>query len=781
MNINLALDKRPMSVAPLEKRQGLLEDISRSPRNPKFNLGDLMLDNPRLDRQLMTPPVLSDPDEPSNCGINGHINSSPVNLNGKFTFHGGVNNNERQPFFQLAMDAKKVGKSKKNQPFIPQGAVAYPMYYANGQIPYPMFQYQQIGRPVYALYPQPMNALLNDTKQKVQPFKQSQSTQQLKNLQMPQQSQNVQFSQQIAAAAQLVKPLQGNKETQASKKANILAKSQSQPLSLESPKKARVICEITSNNINQNVNDIIQKNNEALDIQIPMKIEKPPSVQPLHVEPLDVPLKPPEPKYIVNQMGKFGLRCVCKNKENDEVLIQCSKCHFWLHAMCINVPRQCNYICPFCTNQTIRCKCEKNMEYDKPLIQCEICHKWSHKECENLDFGINPEHFICTKCGGNNYSLPDIKFDDEDYKEIPDITVSLDESIDKLQIIQKLKEGKFKEMIESDLNSSELSLRPTLEKYFKMFAPYLFDRSHEFWQTFISTLSKIFNCEGNILMKAMDLLAIHLLYQPNIPKNSDGPFDNSFSHSEAITEYLNSMKLPKLDQKPKSIQLYCGETSGVYTPEDLEEFQFIADIPGFLMHTDEVRAENGIPRNCLLVTDRDLVISTEGTSFEFASKIKRSFHFNTIIKLYRLNGHVRAGLYATKMKGPLSEERHQGRNRLPILANSEIILPMDGQIPFPVKKVEWKERKVPAKKAQPQTQNKSNKSKSEMTTRSQDRKKKTKNEKPQNIYPELTLLSSFYDDFIPPMPFIVLDDQETVDKYIAKQEKQLKYKNIIRK
>ena len=129
-----------------------------------------------------------------------------------------------------------------------------------------------------------------------------------------------------------------------------------------------------------------------------------------------------------------------------------------------------------------------------------------------------------------------------DYKEIPDITVSLDESIDKLQIIQKLKEGKFKEMIESDLNSSELSLRPTLEKYFKMFAPYLFDRSHEFWQTFISTLSKIFNCEGNILMKAMDLLAIHLLYQPNIPKNSDGPFDNSFSHSEAITEYLNGMK-----------------------------------------------------------------------------------------------------------------------------------------------------------------------------------------------------------------------------------------------
>ena len=34
----------------------------------------------------------------------------------------------------------------------------------------------------------------------------------------------------------------------------------------------------------------------------------------------------------------------------------------------------------------------------------------------------------------------------------------------------------------------------------------------------------------------------------------------------------------------------------------------------------------------------------------------------------------------------------------------------------------------------------------------------------------LTLLSSFYDDSVPPMPFVILENEDAVNRYKVKQE-----------
>jgi hypothetical protein len=68
-----------------------------------------------------------------------------------------------------------------------------------------------------------------------------------------------------------------------------------------------------------------------------------------------------------------------------------------------------------------------------------------------------------------------------------------------------------------------------------------------------------------------------------------------------------------------------------------------------------------------------------------APKLRRSFHFNTIVKMYRLVEEPHIALFATRIRGPLLEEK--GKRGLAIAADQPLLLPFDGEMPFPVPKV----------------------------------------------------------------------------------------------
>ena len=132
------------------------------------------------------------------------------------------------------------------------------------------------------------------------------------------------------------------------------------------------------------------------------------------------------------------------------------------------------------------------------------------------------------------------------------------------------------------------------------------------------------------------------------------------------------------------------------------------------------------------------------------------------------------------MKGPLCDEK--SRRGPAIVEGGEIILPYDGDIPYPVPKIEWKD-----KKARPKQQTITPKPRSvspptfhEMHTRKSSKPKKTERQmltrKKVEASPALTLLSCF-DEAVPPAPFVLLPDRESVDKYINHQEMKSRIRN----
>lgn len=497
-------------------------------------------------------------------------------------------------------------------------------------------------------------------------------------------------------------------------------------------------------------------------------------------QPRSVPrddLTAPDPIYVRDAKNEeYGLRCVCGEAHAGEGMVQCDRCDFWLHNMCVNVARvgkNEQFVCPFCARKKIRCSCGKNMKYDSPLIRCSVCSHWVHKECVELDFGANPDGFVCKQCGGHNeYEIKYVTFDKMDSGFPDDIKLI---ECDKIELMDSLPDGALRKLVMGDLDKGQLPWRETVTKYFIAFAPLLFERSHEFWRVFTDTIGTILNCDRQLLCRAFDALAMKLIYQRTPIARG---FENieGFKNSEAINEYLESLTIMRMESMPESVQLIQTDDGRIITPVPIDDNGFICEIPGFLMHTDELQADDGIPVNSILITDLDMVIDTEGTSFNaMASRIKRSFHFNCIVKLVKINGILKVGLFGVRMKGPLSEEKT--RRGPAIQAQGELFLPLDGDISYPVKKCEWKERKQ--RQRAPVVEKKPKKESKEkpvsVTTVSTRRRAQAEQQaavvKKHKYEPgELTLLGTFTDPAVPVMPFILLPDDEAVEQYRVQQE-----------
>lgn len=520
-------------------------------------------------------------------------------------------------------------------------------------------------------------------------------------------------------------------------------------------------------------------------------------------------IQPPEPVFFNDKRtGRYGIRCVCGEGRNDGLLIQCDQCLFWLHAKCVNIARISDnetFYCPFCRGQWIKCKCKNNKNYTDPIVQCTNCKFWVHKRCESLDYGFCPHNFVCSNCQPEkSYHIPYIKLLPEDMKLQSDIVVT---EFNRDEIISGIVDGRFHDQIQQDLSNSELSFCTLMTKYFNEYATLLFERIRGFWACFVDTFVAIFNVDKKLVMRAIDVLANKLIYNSN-SKTSYPPV-KGFEMSDAIEAYLQSQPASRIEKPPHQTELTITDDDTIISNELIEDGSFIMELSGFLMHIDEVRCENGIPPSCITVTtDENYVLDVSNSAFPQAALIRRSFHFNCVVKLVRIGGNLRAALYGVKPTGPLSEEK--GRRGPSIQPGQELVLPLDGYIPFDTQKVEWKDKKVRPKAqidSQPKSPSSSTRSPSqnsdkasysssstvsvkstiqsrrhhsESSSRSsspppapQTKEKKKKQSKSQerrkSTNPEdevqLTLLSGFIHDIIPPIPFILLADQEAVDNY----------------
>lgn len=504
---------------------------------------------------------------------------------------------------------------------------------------------------------------------------------------------------------------------------------------------------------------------------------------PLAVQPIDqyMARDPPEP-YMYFDMNKtpYFIRCTCEQTHTNGVLVCCSNCNFYCHAACVGIARvtpQTKFICPYCQYLPIRCTCRKNMKFDEPIIKCVICGFYCHKSCSKLQFGRNPPNFVCHFCGSRQFKQPYFSLPDKPFSK--DFTKAVPEN--KEEIIKKIPEGDFHTMVAEMLNFSELSYHKTMTMLFNQFGANAFDYGPEFWKTFVTTISSMFEIPKLTVMDTMDEFAINFLYKgkPSKPKHPIAGLEISDSiRSNVMTE-----PLPKLPSMPTAASLGFTENHTVCALENIDDGAFITHVGGILCHQDEIRAEDGIPRTCITVQGTPVAVDISQTTSKYAPFIRRSFHFNCVLRLMIVAGNVTAMIFAARSRGPVTEERSSSSGPA-IAKGTELFLPFDSDLPYHIEKHPWK-----LKKTKPPTKVKKLKapkpqvpSSEKPTPRPSVPKPHTTKQKQSHNAPveqkitsnvKLTLLSSFLEDELPPIPIVIQKQEAEVDAKVLAQKRHL--------
>ena len=462
-----------------------------------------------------------------------------------------------------------------------------------------------------------------------------------------------------------------------------------------------------------------------------------------------------------------GIRCVCGEAETDCLLVPCVQCGYFVHGKCVCVPRitdTLKYVCPFCSGRKIRCLCEQPLKFDEPIIQCTKCNFWMHKACAGFLCGRDPEGFVCFNCGQGNYKLPPSRFLEGSLCRNAKTVFDGDRN----ELVAKLPEGEFKDMVVEDLEQSEFDFRETMVRYVDEFAPCLFDFTKEFWKAFVGTLSVMLSCEKKDVMDAIDELITNMFFKdPTKKRKSVIP---GLMISDAIAGDIADEKLPKIEALPEEIPISLTEDMRVIAEKEVENGGFICEIPGLLCHEEEIKSGKGIPRSVIGVPETRIVVDVSRSSNEVLQHIRRSFTFNCDVKLVRVNGAVKVGLYGTKLRGMLSDDKALLSSS--IAAGGELLLPLDVSLPYPIEKPIWKIKKakqvVSNKKVRVKVEKKPTTDAPKQPKRkrtppppSESRAMKTRARAEFPVV--LTLLSSFQEDACPPMP-IILKNQREIDE-----------------
>ena len=465
----------------------------------------------------------------------------------------------------------------------------------------------------------------------------------------------------------------------------------------------------------------------------PVEVYKPAKVHPIRPKTPALEIDEPPPViYVEAATGRYGIRCICGNQVCDGVMTECCKCGFWVHNLCVNLARTApneKYFCPFCRKRPIRCTCGDAKRYSEPLVQCNVCRYWVHRACAHLGYGRDPPRFICTHCGGYETTTPVCALDAS--CGLRDVLASPDTN--RIDIVQQIPDGSFRNFVLADLGRGEMGLFGMMARYFNAFCECIFDEDKDFWKVFVSTMSQLLGVSQDVIFRAIDFLACQLLYRRTVaPEPALFVALSTFSLSERVELEIRADAYANHDKKMAPVEIVMKDGRPCVKRE-VAENEFICEVPGFVCVYTEMPASNGLSLDWISIPNTDYVIDTDKTSFTMCRSIRRSFHYNCHPRIIRIHGELRVALFAHRLRGPGLEKQTKKGPAIP--EGGELILPLDSDLPYPVPKINWRERK--RHRTPPQTK------------------------EPE---PPATLLSLFYDPSAPRLPVQVMSKEEFQEK-----------------
>ena len=217
-----------------------------------------------------------------------------------------------------------------------------------------------------------------------------------------------------------------------------------------------------------------------------------------------------------------------------------------------------------------------------------------------------------------------------------------------------------------------------------------------------------------------------------------------YSHSESITEFIKDPPCQQYDKHPKGVKIYLDGDGVVKVSESVADNEYICDLPGFILHIDEIDANQGIPDTVISIHDTDVAVDMDGSIFDLAPKILRILHPNCLVKFYRVKTELRVGIFCARLSNPNEDKPPRDPT---ILANHPLKLPFDFDLPYLLERTAWREKKT--------------RMKSSDSLSSIDKKKKSKKEEE---WPHISLLASFLEDTVPALPLSISPSKDTLER-----------------
>lgn len=393
---------------------------------------------------------------------------------------------------------------------------------------------------------------------------------------------------------------------------------------------------------------------------------KPKSIQ----RPKSTMIVPEEPQFEPYEMCgadgvKWLLGCVCRQKTEEGLLVECEKCSVWQHAICLRINKHTMHdyhLCHNCSNTVINCKCGKNNEYRLALIRCSQCMKYSHQRCEGLNYGPVPlDNFICHSCGKYNYELPYVKLPDE--YTITSATYTFTESKIEHFDSQYLG-GPFTPFFTDELFDKSYSAREFCEKLYNRYRSFFFlchplyynalskKKRNRLLTSFLQAIEYMCNAFYHIkhdkFIDIFDSLIYQDIYYPNEQDKED---ENELDFTDAVRPNLSMIpNVIRMQGLPKGPQLRQN-SSGLTCSYDLASDQFIGTVVGLVGDLEEFDYSPRVNSAYYQIVGTRCVLDTTLVSTSQLHKMKRSMNGNCVLKLIQIGDQFLCGIFV-------------GRNRL---------------------------------------------------------------------------------------------------------------------
>lgn len=370
---------------------------------------------------------------------------------------------------------------------------------------------------------------------------------------------------------------------------------------------------------------------------------------------------------------KWQLKCVCGVHSGDGYLMCCDKCGFWQHYICFNYNIHTfpdNYVCAFCNDTILRCRCGNNLDYRMSIIKCTNCGYYVHKRCEDFLFGPMPTKgvFLCHFCGrSNKLKYEDIEFPVKSFL-IPFLDISYYFDPEKLEHLNSLANSPFYKLIKVKFANQEMSAKVFCESVYNKFRSFFYvchplyktttskKKRNRFLVSFLNAFdylcSTFYNLSHEKVVEIIDTLInedIYVKLENLVHSEEEEPFDFSENARIELPNILTTNNnIIKFVNLPPNVSLRQTKNSGLMTMTDLAPDQFVMLVDGFIGDLEEFPYHPKVNSSYYQISGTRFVLDTTRIANSPLHQMKRSIFGNCSLRLITIEDEVKCGLFISK-------------------------------------------------------------------------------------------------------------------------------------